>query len=468
MAGDWSHSPEAEQSLLGALLLDNTAWRRISDVVSAEDLYTEDHRAIFRAIAGMIAAGQAADLVTVTESLQRANPEAFAAAGGAAYLGALVQNTPSALNIRRYAELVKDRALCRRLDAIGAEISRTARAGDRIGAWDRVAAARERVAGLVLAAAPPTQLRADTAGELINADLPEMAPLLVPWLFEQNLVLVHAWRGIGKTHFAFGIAFAVAAGARFLEYSAPRARGVLYLDGEMPGPVLQKRLAELASAYGEVPDLLRIVTPARQGKPMPDLATFAGQAEFDALVNEHTALIVVDNISSLVRSGGAENESESWGPVAEWALRHRRAGRAVMFVHHAGKSGAQRGTSKREDLLDVSISLKRPQDYQEEDGASFVVNFTKGRDLKGADITPIEARLVTLPDGRQQWTCKPAASALQEQICMLWEGGELTLNDIHRELGCSKSHAHRRLVAAMEKGELQRPYPQKPRAKTTK
>jgi hypothetical protein len=73
-------------------------------------------------------------------------------------------------------------------------------------------------------------------------------------------------------------------------------------------------------------------------------------------------LIVLDNLSTLVRSG-RENESESWLPVQEWALQLRKRGKSILFVHHAGKTGQQRGTSKKEDVLDTVISLKRPKDY---------------------------------------------------------------------------------------------------------
>ena len=86
---------------------------------------------------------------------------------------------------------------------------------------------------------------------------------------------------------------------------------------------------------------------------MPDLSTMEGQAAIAPLL-EGVRLIVVDNISTLCRTG-TENESDSWDVVQMWALKQRSAGRSVLFVHHAGKTGAQRGTSKREDVLDTVI-----------------------------------------------------------------------------------------------------------------
>jgi len=303
-------------------------------------------------------------------------------------------------------------------------------------------------------------LRVLTAAELVNHDLPPLEPILDPWLYQKNLAMVHAKRGVGKTHLALAVAFAVASGGAFLSYRAPRPRGVLYLDGEMPGQLMQKRLSELMGADGVSPDLLRIVTPDLQEKPMPDLGTLAGQREVDALVDDQTALIIVDNLSCLVRSGGAENESESWSTVAEWALNHRRAGRAVFFVHHSGKSGAQRGTSKREDLLDVVINLRRPAEYSETDGAVFEIIFEKARSLRGQSVEPVEARLMALPNGQQEWVSRSVEDVSRKTVAELWNGGALTLADIVRETGRHKSTVHRQLVAAMEAGILTRHYPQ--------
>ena len=118
------HSVEAEQSLLGGLLLDNQAFDRIADLVSAEDFYRDDHRRIFRQIAKLIEAVKPADVVTVSEAIEASEDKDRT--GGSAYLGALAQNTPSALNIRRYAELVRERALQRRLAQVATGIAESA------------------------------------------------------------------------------------------------------------------------------------------------------------------------------------------------------------------------------------------------------------------------------------------------------------------------------------------------------
>ena len=106
------HSVEAEQSVLGGLLLENTAWDRIADQITELDFYRHDHRLIYRHISRLIEQSRPADVVTVSESLEKANE--LNQVGGLAYLAALAQNTPSAANIRRYAEIVRERSIMRR------------------------------------------------------------------------------------------------------------------------------------------------------------------------------------------------------------------------------------------------------------------------------------------------------------------------------------------------------------------
>jgi len=117
-------SIEAEQSVLGGLLLDNTAWDRIADLVAAVDFYRADHRLIFEHIGALIENVRPADALTVAESLERSGR--LAEVGGNAYLGTLAANTPSAANIRRYAEIVRERSVMRNLAAIGTDIADSA------------------------------------------------------------------------------------------------------------------------------------------------------------------------------------------------------------------------------------------------------------------------------------------------------------------------------------------------------
>jgi len=115
------HSLEAEQSVLGGLLLDNAAADRIGDLLFKPDFYNDAHREVFAAIMDLVAEDKPADVVTVAERL--ASLKKLDYVGGMAYLGALVENVPTAANIRRYAEIVRDRAILRRLASAAGEIA---------------------------------------------------------------------------------------------------------------------------------------------------------------------------------------------------------------------------------------------------------------------------------------------------------------------------------------------------------
>ena len=115
------HSIEAEQSVLGGLLLNNEAWDRIGDIVAEADFYRDDHRRIYHAISKLIADNKPADVLTAAEALQM-NGE-LQSIGGIAYLHSLAEGTPSAANIRLYAEIVRERAIMRRLARVGEEIA---------------------------------------------------------------------------------------------------------------------------------------------------------------------------------------------------------------------------------------------------------------------------------------------------------------------------------------------------------
>ena len=118
------HSIEAEQSLIGGLLLDNTAWDRVADIVDQSDFYRDDHRRVFGHIRKLIEMARPADVVTVFESIEKSNE--VDQTGGMAYLGEIANATPSAANIRRYAEIVHERAVLRKLVTVGDEIAASA------------------------------------------------------------------------------------------------------------------------------------------------------------------------------------------------------------------------------------------------------------------------------------------------------------------------------------------------------
>ena len=296
-------------------------------------------------------------------------------------------------------------------------------------------------------------LRAVDVHALADMQFKVRQVILSPWLHSQDLCMIFAARGIGKTHFAISIAYAVATGGTFAKWTAPAARKVLYLDGELPGGVMQKRMLMHCPDVEPLPGYLRIFTPdlLPDGCTLPDLSMPDGQDAIDVLI-EDAELVIVDNLSAWARSG-RENEGESWQPVADWILRLRRRGIAVILIHHAGKGGQQRGTSKREDLLDAVIGLSRPSDYDPSQGAVFVSEFTKARNLAGADAESLEFRLGGDED-RAQWVWRTVESSTYDRIVALTKDG-LKPGDICAELEINKSTVSRHLRKARELGDIQ-------------
>jgi putative DNA primase/helicase len=288
------------------------------------------------------------------------------------------------------------------------------------------------------AAFGPPPLESITIADLLKRDFPPRELLLSPWLPVQGLAMIYAARGVGKTHLALAVAYAVATGGKALCWDAPKPRRVLIVDGEMPAATLQERWVKIVEAAGDEPpepDYVRILAADMQELGLPDLATAEGQAAL-APELEGVELIVLDNLSTLCRSG-KENEADSWAAVQGWLLAQRRAGRSVLLIHHAGKGGDQRGTSKREDVLDRVIRLDRPNGYDPKEGARFTVTFTKARGFSGDAADSFEARL----DGAT-WTTRPVADALAERVFALADEG-LTQRDIATEVDTSAAKVNR-------------------------
>ena len=137
------NSVEAEQSLVGGLMLNKTAWDKVADVVTREDFYRNDHRIIFSAIAQLVEDGNPCDVVTVSEFLEQRNE--LDKAGGLEYLATLANETPGAANARAYANIVRERSMLRSLIEAGNEISGSAFATDGRSATHLVDEAERRV-----------------------------------------------------------------------------------------------------------------------------------------------------------------------------------------------------------------------------------------------------------------------------------------------------------------------------------
>jgi hypothetical protein len=296
----------------------------------------------------------------------------------------------------------------------------------------------------IVAIPPPGLIRlcSVSALDFLTRTIPPREMLLTPILPAQGLVMLYGPRGQGKTHVALGIGVAVASGKNFLRWTGAKPHSVLFVDGELPASVLQKWLNEAVALSGADDTLegLKIITPDLQEFGIPDLCSVGGQAALSEHV-ESADLIILDNLSALVRTG-RENEAESWLPMQSWALDMRRRGKTVLFVHHSGRSGQPRGTSKREDLLDTIIALRTPPTYNPKEGLRAEVHFEKSRGFFGREAEPFEIAMSTGESGTPVWTTANVETSNYERAVKLFEEG-CDAPGAMQELGISRAQAYR-------------------------
>ena len=220
------HSIEAESSVLGGLLLDNGAWDRVGDLLVDNDFYRHEHKLIYAAIGALINASKPADVITVNEQLQ--NQGKAEEMGGLGYLNSLAQYVPSASNIRRYAEIVRERSILRKLVSASDEIATNAfnpqgKAIDRIldeaeqkifnigEEGSRMKQGFQSMDTLVVELLDRVQEMADNPNDITGVptgfyDLDRMTSGLQPG----DMVVLAARPSMGKTAFAINIAEHVA------------------------------------------------------------------------------------------------------------------------------------------------------------------------------------------------------------------------------------------------------------------
>jgi putative DNA primase/helicase len=285
-------------------------------------------------------------------------------------------------------------------------------------------------------------------------ELPPRRWLAEGLIAERGLAMVHAKRGVGKTHFVLGLACAIAAGKPFLRYQVPTPAGVLLVDGEMPTPDLQDRLRLYVRAGCKLQAPLRLLCADLAERSLPSLATPEGQTVIERKLTPSIKLLILDSVSTLCQSGEAsENDAASWDAVQTWILSLRRQGVAVLIVHHGGKDGKQRGTSKREDVLDQVLLLQQPSDYSPSEGARFEAHLEKGRQVKGELAEPFEATLKSI-DGQAVWTWRPLRAVERAKGIRDLVLGGAPVRSIAEELRLPPTTVHRAIQRLRKEGEL--------------
>lgn len=323
------HSIEAEHSVLGGLLFGGeAAWDRVADVVSESDFYRDDHRRIFRHIALLAGAGKSVDVVTVFESIERSNE--VDQTGGLGYLGEIANNTPSAANIRRHAEIVRDRAILRQLVGVGDQIANLAHSqGDARKAIDEA----QRILGEIADVGPgrhePVAIRSVLASVIEDiearyssdssiaglstglADLDRKLSGLHPG----DLIIIAGRASMGKTALAFNIAenvaitgkpalvFSLEMGNKQLGTRALASQGGVSMERMRSGRMLDSDWDGITAALGKLHDAPLIIDESG-GLTVSQMAARARRQKR----RQGLALVVIDYLQLMRGEGNTRNE----------------------------------------------------------------------------------------------------------------------------------------------------------------
>lgn len=306
---------------------------------------------------------------------------------------------------------------------------------------------------------PPKEF--DLSAALVDADRFPEIPIqpktvyLHPWVTSSQVILVSGWRNSGKTMFVMSMLDSITKKMQFGPWSCELPETCLYMDGEMVADDVIDRLKGFGLGNRQCPLFIYSDYYANSlGLSRANLLDEKWRAAMQKLLIENNVKIwAVDNLASLT-PGADENVKSEWDPVNQWFLELRFQGITSVLVHHTGKGGAQRGTSAREDNIDISIGLERPANYHTEDGARFVCKFHKSR-IKTADLPYVKDYEFQLreQDGRYVWTyCDEQADKKRQVLTMLDQG--FKQKDIADELGVSGAYISKVKNRALSDGIL--------------
>lgn len=414
---------ESEQAVLGILLSSEDAFSSVTDSLQEQDFFDIFNQQLYGCIVSLAKQGLPFDVIAVAAKASKHPAFNMTEGEMLGHLATIVQRAPAAANVHHYANIVKDAA--RRRAGMQAATNLIQQLACSDGSTDSILEeCVQTFSGQIATCSNSStpRLQAVSLADLLAINLKPREMILTPWMASQSLSMLHAPRGVGKTWLSLNIGYAISSGGSVLSWNAIKPRGVLILDGEMSANSLQERLSRLVASSDKTSAApFKIITPDFQKFGMPDLATYDGQRWVNQHITEDIEVIIVDNISTLVRSG-RENEAESWLPVQQWALNLRANGKSVLFIHHSSKSGGQRGSSRKEDVLDTVIGLKRPEGYSQEQGACFEIHFEKARGFCGVDAKPMLVQLQE-KDGKQAWEVNPVKGSTSEKVVELYQQG---------------------------------------------
>jgi hypothetical protein len=395
------HSVEAEQAVLGGLLLgERKSWDVVAELLKPDDFYRADHRIVFRAICALAGEGTPSDIVTVGEWLERANQ--VADAGGFHYVGQLARDTPGADNIRSYAEIVRKRALERRLQSAAADLDRAVGDENKIReALARARAIEEELSGATQSALPEPIWFEEARADLSRRDVVEEL------LGAGELSSAYGQSGCGKTFGVLDLSLSIARGVNWCGRHVMRSI-VFYAAGEGSRSVLLRQAAyrlhhEVSGAlpFAVIPASINLLNATKHIEAVMAMAKRA-QRHWDLPLG----LIVIDTLARSM-AGGEENGSEHMGAAIRSAdLLRERTGAHVLLIHHTGKAdNGPRGWSGLRAALDTEIEFAGAEGVR-------TAKVTKQRDLPSGTTFAFTLKPVVI--GTNPETGKDVTSCIVE------------------------------------------------------
>jgi len=295
-------------------------------------------------------------------------------------------------------------------------------------------------------------------GRFVGLRIEKRPYILRPILRPGTLGMIFSPAGYGKTMFSLALAIAVTYGVPVGEWEAETPVKTLYIDAEMAGDDLQKRLLSLTHGLGEPVAPLHVWSSdyaEREGWPRPILTNKDfRQAIYDHVSDEKYGLVILDNKAALA-PGIDESSKKDWDEINQWLLSLRFLGISALMVHHAGKSGQQRGTSGVEDSLDFILRLEHPSDYAEEDGCDIDVSFQKARAIFGPDAAPLNFKLKKTADGDGlTWVVTPK-EAKKDALIIAMLGNGKSVTETAKGVKVTKGYVSRIKGKAISDGYLE-------------
>jgi putative DNA primase/helicase len=295
-----------------------------------------------------------------------------------------------------------------------------------------------------------------TSKELKGLTIVPRKKLMDEWFREGDLGYIFGFRGVAKTWFALGLSTALSTGAKFGEWPAHEAVEVAYLDSEMPAEDIRSRVLGLGLDESEHFHLLNHeLLFERTGKVVNVNNIVIQKAITRYCILNRIQVLVVDNLSTAAY-GMRENEADSWEQMNRWLLELRREKISVVIVHHAGRAGNMRGTSKREDAAFWIIQLDdAKKDSDDRNGARFITRFTKASRNTQTDVPAYEWHFLTdFATNEVSVTCKKSEGLAVFHAVL--ESGVTKPSEIAKVMGIQDYQVSRLAKKAIDQGWLER------------